>query len=112
MAGKLKRVAGPAFVANSATNIYTPAASTIETKITQLHFTNVTTSAVTVTVYIGGTGGSSAGTEILKDYSIAAKSTYDLYFPGLFMASTDFLVGIASSASALTVVVTGEFSVV
>ena len=37
MAGQLKRIAGPAYIASSATDIYTPAASTIYTVIFHIH---------------------------------------------------------------------------
>lgn len=113
MAGTLKRIAGPAFIANSATNIYTPAASTITTTIWHIHFVNVTTSAATFSLYIGATGGSAAGTELFKDLSIAPKSTYDYYTArGILMTSTDFLSGIASAGSTLTITVVGEQNVV
>lgn len=113
MIGTLKNIAGPAFIANAATNIYTPAAATIATILRHIHFVNVTTSAQTFSLYIGATGASVAGTEIFKDFTIPAKGTYDLYLtPGRLMLSTDFLVGIAASASSVTINVMGEFYVV
>lgn len=113
MAGTIKRLAGPAFIANAATNIYTPPASTIFTVIRHIHFVNVTTSAATFSLYIGATGGSASGTEIFKDHSISGKLEFD-YYPanGILMTSTDFLSGIASAASTLTITVTGEQGVV
>ena len=50
---------GPTLAA-SATNIYTPpaAVATIYTNIKQIHIANVTSGAVTFTLYIGATGGS------------------------------------------------------
>lgn len=110
MAGALKRIAGPAFLANSATDIYTPANSAVFTVINHIHLCNVTAGAVTVTMYVGATGGSSAGTQIFAGLSIPANSTYDWYAtPGLRMASTDFLSGLASAATSITVVVMGTF---
>lgn len=108
--GQLKKLAGPAYIAASATNVYTPEAATIYTILKHLHFCNVTASAVTFSMYIGATGGSAAGTEIFKDLSIAAKSTYDWY-GNVKMLSTDFLTAI-STASSITVVVMGELVVV
>jgi hypothetical protein len=111
MAAPSIRLAGPAFLAASATNLYTPPSSsqvTLRTYITQIHFANVTTGAVTWTAYIGGTGGSTAGTELGKGVSVAANSVSDLYFgDGIEMLTTDFLTGLASAASSITVVVSG-----
>lgn len=111
--GTLKRIAGPAYLAASATNIYTPPAATIYTNIKQIHIANVTSGAVTFTLYIGATGGSAGGTELEKGFSIAANSDYDRYFqPGIIMLSTDFLSGLASAGSSLTITVMGEQVVV
>ncbi len=112
--GTLKKISGPAYLASSATDIYTPAASTIFTVIRHIHFANVTAGAVTFTLYVGATGGSSGGTELFKAYSIAANSTYDWYAApsGLRLASTDFLSGLASAGTSITITVMGELSVV
>lgn len=108
MAGTPIRIAGPAYLAASATNIYTPPASTIYSVITQIHVANVTAGAITFTLYIGGTGGSTGGTEIEKGYLVAANTDWDRYFsPGIVMKSTDFLTGLASAGSSLTIVVMG-----
>ncbi len=105
------RIAGPAYLASSATNIYTPPSSsqvTLETYITQIHLANVTSGAITWTLYIGATGGSSGGTEIGKGVSLAANSTQDLYFgDGIRLLTTDFLSGLASAGSSITIVVQG-----
>lgn len=110
MAGTLKRT-GPAYLANSVTDIYTPPASTIYTVIKHLHLANVTGSPVTFTLYVGATGGSAGGTELFKGVPIPANSSFD-YYCTLKMASTDFLSGLASSASAITIVVEAEQAVV
>jgi hypothetical protein len=111
MAAPAIRMAGPAYLANSATNIYTPPSSsqvTLKTYLTQIHLANTTSGAVTWTLYIGGTGGSTGGTELGKGVSLAANSTQDLYFgDGIAMATTDFLSGLASAASSITIVVDG-----
>lgn len=113
MANTLKRIAGPAFIAASATDIYTPPAATIFTVIKHIRVVNKDSSARTFTLYVGATGGSASGTEIAKDVSIAAGSYIDLFFsPGLRMASTDFLSGIASVVSTLVITVMGEQGVV
>lgn len=111
MAGQLKVLASVAYLANAAANIYTPAAATIYSVIRQVHLANVTTGAVTFTLYIGATGASVAGTEIFKGISLPANSTYDWY-TSRKMLSTDFLVGLASAASSITIEVLGEQFVV
>jgi hypothetical protein len=111
MAGQLKRIAGPAYLASSATDIYTPAASTIYTVIRHIHIANATAGAVTFTLYVGGTGGSTGGTELFKAVSVAANSTFD-YYCTLKMVSTDFLSGLASAGTSLTITVEGEQIVV
>lgn len=113
MAGQLKRISGPAYLSNSAADIYTPPASTIYTVIKHIHLANKTGSAATATLYVGATGGSSGGTEILGAKSIAANDTLDLYFsPGIKMLSTDFLSGLSGTATAITITVMGEQNVV
>lgn len=109
--GTLKAIAGPAYIANAAANIYTPAASTIYTVLRHIHVANVTTSAATFSLYVGATGGSAGGTEIFKDYSVDAKRTFDWYC-NRKMLSTDFLSGVASAATALVITVDGEQVVV
>lgn len=113
MATTLKRISGPAYLAATAADIYTPPASTIYTVIKHIRLTNKTAGAITATLYVGSTGGSAAGTEILAAKSVAANDVYDIYFsPGLRMASTDFLSGLASSATSMTITVMGEQGVV
>jgi hypothetical protein len=111
MAGQLKRIAGPAYMGSSVADIYTPPASTIYTVIRHIHIANVTAGAVTFTLYVGGTAGSTGGTELFKGVSIAANSYFD-YYASLKMLSTDFLSGLASAGSSLTIVVEAEQVVV
>ncbi len=113
MQGALKRISGPAYLAAAAADIYTPPASTILTQINHIHLANVTAGAVTYTLYLGATGGSAGGTELAKGVSIPANSVADLYFsPGLKMSSTDFLSGLASAGSSITITVMGKQSCV
>lgn len=102
---------GPAFVASSAADLYVPAANTYAL-VRHIHIANATTSAVTLGLYVGATGGSANGTEICELYSVAASDVADFFFPsGLRLEATDFLTGIASSASALACTITGELYV-
>jgi hypothetical protein len=98
-------------LANAAADIYTPAASTIYTVIRHIHIANVTAGAVTFTLYVGATGGSAAGTQLFTAKSVAANDVYD-YYGILRMASSDFLTGLASAATSLTITVSGEQGVV
>ncbi len=109
MAGNvIHRIAGPAYLANAAANIYTPpTVNTYLVVIRHIHIANVTTSAATFTLYIGATGGSAAGTELFKLVVVPANGYVD-YYPITNMASTDFLTGLASAASTLTITVEGE----
>lgn len=113
MAGTLKRISGPAYMGASAADIYTPPASTILTVIRQIHIANVTNGALTFTLYVGATGGSVGGTELEKAKTIAANDVFnEFYSPGLRMASTDFLSGLASAGTSLVITIMGEQSVV
>lgn len=102
---------GPAFLGASAANVYTPPASTIRTIIRKIHLCNVTGAPVTFSLYIGATGGSTAGTELFKGKSIAANDVFDS-FDVLVMSSTDFLTGLASAGSSITITVEAEQEVV
>lgn len=112
--GTIKRIAGPAYIANAAADIYTPPASTIYTVINQIHVANKTGSAATFTLYVGATGGSAGGTEITGlSKSVPANDSIDLFFsPGLKMTSSDFLSGVASASSTLVITVMGSQHVV
>lgn len=105
-----KRLAGPAFLASSATNIYTPADSDRYALISGLNFTNADSVPRTFSIYIGATGASTAGTQLISNKVLQAGETYTWFAPAskLRMDSTDFLVGICSAASAIAVVVMGE----
>jgi hypothetical protein len=106
MAGTIKKLAGPAYVASSATDVYVPAANKYGV-VRHIHLCNKDSSARTVSLYVGATGGSAGGTELFKDKSIAVGDVYD-YWCFLRLSTTDFLSGIASSASTLVITVEGE----
>jgi hypothetical protein len=110
--GTLKKIAGPAYIANAAANIYTPPDSDRDVVIRHIRVSNKdATTPYTYTLYVGATGASAGGTEITGlSESVAASSHTDHYFsPGLRLASTDFLTGVASAASKLTILVMGEY---
>ena len=111
MIGTIKLVASPAYMSSSAANIYTPPASTIYTIIRHIHIANVTSSAVTFSLYVGATGGSTGGTQLFGGQSIPANSSFD-YYCSMKMLSTDFLTGLASAGTSLVITVEGEQVVV
>ncbi len=111
MAGTLKLLAGPAYLAAAAANVYVPSSALIYAILRHIHLFNTDTVARTFSLYIGATGGSAGGTEVFKTMSIAANSPYDFY-PLTKLTSTQFLSGLASSASTITIMVEGEENVV
>src|ERR1019366_3709307 len=70
--------------------------------IKHIRLVNKTAGAITVSLYIGATGGSAAGTEFLGTaLSIAANTSYDWY--GLLRLDVaDFLTGSASANTSIT----------
>lgn len=108
MAGTPVRT-GPAFLAAAAADIASVVAAANTFRLLRhIHLANKTGAAVLVTLYVGLTGGSAAGTEIYVK-SVAANGVDDIYFPaGHRMATTDFLTGLAASASAVTIEVMAE----
>ncbi len=73
-----------------------------------IRITNKTGTAATVSLWIGASGANAAGTEFsFQGYSVAANSFQDWY-GYVRLESTDFLVGGAGTASALTFEAEGE----
>jgi hypothetical protein len=107
MGGTLKRLAGPAYIANAAANIYTVTASTYDI-VRHLHFTNKTGADATFSMYVGATGASAGGTEIFFTKTVKANDVYDWYGALKLVGGTDFLTAVASAASTITVTVEGE----
>jgi len=106
-----KRLYGPAYISNAAgTNIYQGGVSgadpAVHDVLTHIHVDNVTNAAVTFNMYIGVTGGHAGGTQLFATQNVPAYSPFD-YYCRLMLASTDFLSGDASSASALVVTIEG-----
>jgi len=106
----MSKLAGPSYLAASAANIYVPPSSSYVGIVRHIHLCNVTASPATFSLYVGATGGSAAGTELFKTFSLAANSTYD-YYCALRLLSTEFLTGLCvTGANTITVVVEGEES--
>jgi len=108
---------GPVAVANAAGNLLngtvTSLAGTTGVTLTQpviyvkhIRAVNKTGAAATVSLFVGLTGGSAAGTEVaFNAKSIPANDSVDVYFggSGMRMDVADFLTGVASAAATITV---------
>lgn len=69
--------------------------------IKHFHFVNTSAVAGTVSVWIGATGQNAAGTELLSQQAIAARSTFD-YYCDRRLTSTQFVVGGKDASSTIT----------
>lgn len=99
----IKRL-GPAYIANAAADILTTPAAGYIFRLKKIRVQN-TGAAATYTLYIGGTGGSAGGTEIMGGGASIAANDYDEQFwpDGLPMKNTDYLSGVSNTASRLTI---------
>ena len=112
MADKLVRTVGPvALTTTLTTNVYNQGSALIYDEINHIHVANKTASAATFSLWLGATGGNAAGTELFNGKSVPANDVYDWY-GRLKMLSTDFLVGGAGTATALTITIEGKQAVV
>lgn len=112
MAGTIKRNFGPvALSATLTTNVYNQSSALIYDVIKHIHVVNKTAGAVSFSLWLGGTGGNVAGTELFNAQSVPANGVFDWY-GNLKMLSTDFLVGGASAGTSLTITGEGEQCVV
>lgn len=76
-----------------------------------IRIVNKTAGPVTFSLYLGATGATAAGTEVIGTaLSVAANSAYDWYGQ-LRIDAADFLVGGASAATSLTIQGEGEIGV-
>lgn len=101
---------GPAYITNAAADIASvvPVANTYRL-IRQIRLVNTDSSARTVTLYKGASGGSTGGTEVLKAHSIPANDEHVIYYPsGDRYSATQFLSGLASVTNVVTIEVIGE----
>ena len=113
---------GPlALTTTTTTNILNPATTTggvngggsgnLYLILRHIRIVNKTGSAATFSLWLGATGSNTAGTEVIgQGYSVAANSAFDWY-GYLRMDTTDFLVGGAGTATALTIEGEGEIGV-
>jgi hypothetical protein len=118
---------GPLALTNAAANILNPGTTTggvnstaapygnLRILLKHIRVVNKTAGAVTVSLYLGATGASAAGTEFaFNAVSVPANSYVDWYSPGVPMDSSnanDFLTGLASANTSLTIEGEGEILV-
>lgn len=112
LGGQLKRLFGPVALSNTyTTNIANGGGGSalIYDVLKQINVANKSASAASFRLYLGGTGANAAGTELFYDVVIPVGATLSFYFqPGLKIINTEFLVGGASAATALTMTGMGE----
>jgi len=121
-ANKVIRFGPVALTTTLTTNIINPAVTSIAgpvgftmtqpyVLIKHIRIVNKTASAATFSLYIGATGANTAGTEFMGiAQSVPANSFVDWYGQ-VRLDSTDFLVGGAGTATALTFQAEGEIGI-
>jgi hypothetical protein len=121
-ANKVIRFGPVALTTTLTTNIINPAVTSIAgpvgftmtqpyVLIKHIRIVNKTASAATFSLYIGATGANTAGTEFMGiAQSVPANSFVDWYGQ-VRLDSTDFLVGGAGTATALTLQAEGEIGI-
>ena len=92
----------------STTTIFDPSE---DSAVTTLFLCNTHSAAVTVTLYlINGSGTPDDTNAIWKDISIASKDTFVMNNERIILAAADFIKGLASTASKITV--TGTYTTI
>ena len=113
---------GPVALANAAANIINPPTlaggvglSGTNTNtylvIRHLRIVNKTATAATYSLYIGATAGSAAGTEFVGTAQSVAANSYIDWYGMVRLDVADFLTGLASAATTLTIEGEGEIGV-
>ena len=114
---------GPVAVAATVGNLFNPPAvsggvgvagtnTATYLLIKHLRIINKSAAAVSFTGYIGLTGGSAAGTEVLGGaISVPANGAVDFYPAGLRLDTVDFFTGIAGTVTTLVIEGSGELGI-
>lgn len=79
--------------------------------IRHIRIVNKTAGSVTYSLYIGGTGANTAGTEFMGTSNVIAANSFIDWYGQLRLDTADFLVGGASAATSLTFQAEGELGV-
>lgn len=100
---------GPAYLASTATNIMQGGGGVagLYDNVCGITICNTDAAQQTFTIYKGASGGSAGGTELFKLYPIGSGVTLSFPFPGkgIRLDTTDYLTGLASVASKLTIAI-------
>lgn len=124
MAANKKIRFGPVAVTNAVTNIVNPTITSLAGPVgytqtqpyvlfTHMRWVNKTASVHTISAFIGATGGSAAGTEVIaSSTSVPANSALD-YYPsgGLRLDAADFLTMIADANTSIVFEAEGEIGI-
>jgi len=113
MPGAPKRTGPVALTTNLATNVLQGGGGSalIYDVITKIHVVNKTPNVAKFSLWVGATGANAAGTELYNAESVPGNSSWVRYMR-MPMKSTDFLVGGADTATALTIEIDSEQYVV
>lgn len=103
-------VDGPEYLGAAAANVYTPPTGQ-KALIRQIRLINTAVATRTVSLWLGASGASVGGTELLKDFSLTAAGTdgseKDIFLQDLPVDVGTFLVGLASAGSSVTITTIG-----
>lgn len=121
MQNRIFRV-GPVALGNAAANILNPNITSLAGPVgytqTQpyiilkhIRVVNKTAGAATVSLYIGATGGSAAGTEFAYNATSIPANSYVDWYGQVRLDAADFLSGLASAATTLTFEAEGEIGI-
>lgn len=113
---------GPSALANAAANILNPGTTTGGTGmpassvnlyfvIRHVRIVNKTGGAATCSFFIGATGASAAGTEVIGSALNVPPNSFIDWYGTLTLDVADFLTGLASASATLTFEAEGEIGV-
>jgi len=113
---------GPVALSNAAANIINPTVtslagpvgftvSAVYVILKHIRIVNKTGSSATVSLYIGATAGSAAGTEFAYNATPIPANSYVDWYGQVRLDAADFLSGLASAATTLTFEAEGEVGI-
>jgi hypothetical protein len=113
---------GPVALSASVTNVLNPptvtggtgvatAASATYIIVRHIRIVNKTSSAATCSFWLGATGASAAGTEVIGNGLSVGANSYVDWYGQLRLDTTDYLTGQASAGTTLTFEAEGEIGV-
>ena len=89
-----------------------PALAGLYLTVRHIRIVNKTAGAVTFSLFLGATGASAAGTEVVGSAkSVAANDAYDWY-GAMVIVAANFLTGLASANTSLTIEGEGTIAII